>query len=100
MLAAVAGKKAVVLVHATWCPFCTRFKPVFGRAAAELKGWDALECIIDDEANPVWARYHVDAVPTLLFFEDGVVTRRLDSALGVGLTESDLRQALAAAQAL
>ena len=100
LLSAVKGKKAVVHVHATWCPFCRRFKPAFDQAAAQVKGWDGLECIIDDESNPIWEHYRIQAVPTVLFFEDGKVTRRLDARLGIGLTEKDLKTALKNAAAL
>jgi thioredoxin 1 len=98
--AAVRGTKTVVHFHATWCPFCRAFKPSFDRTSADVKGWETLECIIDDEENPIWRTYGIQAVPTVLFFEDGKVSRRLDARLGVGLTEKDLRGALKDAGAL
>lgn len=100
LLATVRGKKAVVHFHATWCPFCRSFKPSYDRAAPQVKGWEALECIIDDESNPIWTEYRINAVPTVLFFEDGKVTRRLDARLGRGLSEKDLQNALKEANAL
>jgi thiol-disulfide isomerase/thioredoxin len=90
---AIAGKKAVVLFHATWCPFCRAFWPVFERATAGKK-LAAIEAVIDDEDNELWAKYDLEVVPAVLFFEGGKVVRRLDGQPGVGLTEADLSEAL------
>ena len=93
LAAAVAGKKAVVLFHATWCPFCRAFLPVFEKAMRAGKH-EAVEAVLDDEENPLWAEHGINLVPTVLFFDKGKVVRRLDGKPGAGLTEADLEQAL------
>ena len=84
------GRRTVVLVHATWCPYCVRFKPQFAQASAAHPGWTPLECIIDDEDNPIWENHNIRVVPTVLFLEDGRVTSRLDGKLGLGLSRAQL----------
>jgi thiol-disulfide isomerase/thioredoxin len=93
---AVKGKKAVVLVHATWCPFCRSFLPVFQKAT-EGAGLEVIEAVVDDEENPIWNEQDVDVVPTVLFFEGGKVVKRLDGRAGVGLTREDIEGAMAKA---
>ncbi len=48
-----------------------------------------LEVVTDDKAS-LCEKYNVDVVPTVLIFEKGKVTKRLDGAAGIGLTEKQL----------
>lgn len=91
---AVASGRTAVLFHATWCPHCCRYLPVF---ADEMRGDPraAVEAVLDDDDNPLWAQYDIDVVPTVLLFEDGRVTARLDGRLGEGLAAGELSRALA-----
>jgi hypothetical protein len=43
---------------------------------------------MDDFNSPLWDECNVDAVPTLIFYENGVLKSRLDAGFGVGLTET------------
>jgi hypothetical protein len=45
---------------------------------------------ITDDENPMWEKYQVEAVPTLLVFKNGKEISRRDAILGVGLTEEDI----------
>ncbi len=92
--AAVAAKQAVVLFHATWCPFCRRFLPAFVEGTRDLQGREVIEAVLDDEDNPLWNEHRIELVPTVLFFEDGKVVKRLDGKPGIGLTAEHLAQAL------
>lgn len=91
--AAVAGKKAIVLVHSSWCPFCRSFRPVFEEATAG-EPYERIEAVLDEDENPLWNELAVDIVPTVLFYEDGKIVRRLDGRPGVGLRRADLVGAL------
>jgi hypothetical protein len=42
---------------------------------------------LEDNDNQLWDEYDIGAVPTVIFFEDGKVTKRLDGRLGSGLKE-------------
>ena len=79
------GRYAVCF-HATWCGFCRRFLPKFESPDGRLGGRLALVDISDEE-NPLWERFGIEVVPAVLGFEDGALAWRIDSPMGVGLTE-------------
>lgn len=58
------------------------------------KTWVPVEAAIDEEENPLWDEYSIEIVPTVLFFENGKVVRRLDGKPGRGLAGRDLGEAL------
>jgi thioredoxin 1 len=79
--------RALILFCASWCPFCRQFYPHYEKAILRHK-FDATICVyIDDDDNPLWDDYEIESVPTLVFFEQGKATRRLDARLGYGLSE-------------
>ena len=57
--------------------------------------WEPIEAVIDDEDNPLWDKYSVNIVPTVLFFDQGKVVKRLDGKGGVGLKAADRAKVLA-----
>lgn len=77
----------MVLVYASWCPFCLRFLPVFEKIAKEKSCFWMLE----DNQEVFAGAYNVEVVPTVLFFNDGQLTDRLDGVLGIGLNERQLQ---------
>jgi thioredoxin 1 len=84
-----AKERVIALIYASWCPFCTRFLPVFGKYSQEI----ADSCVIvQDDRETIADKYGVDVVPTVLFFENGAVSKRLDGILGVGLHEKQLAE--------
>ena len=82
------NKKGVLaLFYASWCPFCRSFRSTFEKLVAK-KGFNhAIHVNIDDYENPLWTEYSIDAVPTVIFFDCGQATHRLDGQLGQGLNE-------------
>jgi thioredoxin 1 len=93
---ATGTKSAVVLFHASWCPFCRAFLPVFQEAVKGSK-LEVVEAVVDDEENPLWTEHAIELVPTVIFFDQGKPGRRLDGRMGVGLTREDIVGALAKA---
>ena len=85
-----ANEKVLVLFYASWCPFCTPFVPVFDKKVAKLKVGNVIHVLLDDYDNPLWDDYGIEAVPTVIFFEKGKVSRRLNGKVGVGLNEKQL----------
>lgn len=83
--------KLVVLFYSSWCPFCIRFVPVFDKIIAEYKVGAVLHVLLEDDDNPLWVDYDIEAVPTVILFEKGQVSKRLDATLGLGLNESKLK---------
>jgi thioredoxin 1 len=83
--------RVFVLFYASWCPFSQRFLPVFQKVAETSR--DCLRVVTDDKAS-LCEKYSVDIVPTVLLFEKGTVTKRLDGEPGVGLNETKLTKFL------
>jgi len=82
-----AKERVIALFFASWCPFCVDFLPVF-QNCAEGEGLSFL--VVQDDQETMGDPYAVEVVPTVLFFRNGTVARRLDGTLGVGLNEKML----------
>ena len=81
------------MFYADWCPFCQRFKPIFESASTTKpasNGYKFYESKVNDDDNPLWDRFSISAVPTLIAFDKGKIISRIDAKMGVGLNESDL----------
>ena len=64
------GRVAVMFVT-DWCGYCRRFLPHFKQRMR-----DGFVVDITDESDPLWERYDVEVVPTVLLFEDGEPVQR------------------------
>ena len=53
-------------------------------------GYKFYESKVNDDENPLWDRFSINAVPTLLAFDKGKIISRRDAKMGVGLSQSDL----------
>jgi thioredoxin 1 len=82
-----ATDRVIALFYASWCPFCEDFLPIFKKQAGEPGRH--FVCVQDDEET-IADHYSVTVYPTVLFFEKGVVAKRLDGKRGVGLNEKQL----------
>jgi len=85
------SKKVLALFYATWCPYCMGFVPTFNKKVSTMRFENVVHVLLDDYDNPLWDEYDVPAVPTIIFFEDGKVSKRLDGKLGMGLSEREFR---------
>ena len=47
---------------------------------------------VDDDDNPLWEEYSIEAVPTVILFEAGTVRRRLNGRFGYGLSEKQFAE--------
>jgi thioredoxin 1 len=81
------GRRVLILFCASWCPFCEEFFPVFDKLVAKGDFDRVLRVYIDDYGNPLWDDYSIEAVPTVVLFEQGKAICRLDAKLGFGLSE-------------
>jgi len=89
------NKNVLALFYSSWCPYCIRFVPTFDKKAATLGGKSVIHVLLDDYDNPMWDDYDVPAVPTVIYFEEGKVCKRLDGKLGRGLSEEAFKTWLA-----
>ena len=88
-------KRVLMMFYAEWCPFCQKFKPMFESLPCfthpEFNAkYRAYGATLNDDENPLWDRFSINSVPTLVAFEEGRVVSRRDARMGIGLTKSDL----------
>ncbi|MEM3403100.1 MAG: thioredoxin family protein [Nitrososphaeria archaeon] len=83
----------IVVFYTTYCPFCVKFEVILKEHLPKI-GYNILKADITDDDNPLWDKYSIKAVPTLIAFKNGKTVARKDSSLGVGLNEEDLRSFL------
>jgi thiol-disulfide isomerase/thioredoxin len=81
--------RVIALVYASWCPFCRKFLPIFQQYAQEEQHY--FLCVQDD-GESIGDKYSIDVFPTVLFFEKGSISKRLDGEPGVGLSEKQLAE--------
>jgi thiol-disulfide isomerase/thioredoxin len=80
--------RVIALFHASWCPFCVRFLPIFKKHAEKGRHFVAVQ----DDQETMADQYSVKIYPTVLFFENGVVSKRLDGVPRNGLDEKQLAE--------
>jgi thiol-disulfide isomerase/thioredoxin len=85
----MASKDGVfVLFYASWCPFSQRFLPIYEKYA-QVKERDFVRFLVDD-AETLCDEHGIEVYPTVLYFKDGKVSKRLDGGDHVGLSERQL----------
>ncbi len=82
------AKKTVVFFEMTFCPYCLAYKTRFADLVRERSGdVNFLRVKIDDPRNPLWTRYEIHAVPTVIAFAAGGIVARADAMLAFGLSK-------------
>ena len=81
------GQKTVAMFYADWCPFCKRFKPVFESVNSKYK---KILLKLNEDENPMWDKFAISAVPTVIAFEGNKIVARKDAKMGIGLEKSDI----------
>jgi thioredoxin 1 len=82
-----ANNKVIALFYISWCPFCSLFLPVFKKQA---EGKERNFLLVQDDEQAIGNKYSVRIFPTVLFFEKGVLSKRMDGVAGAGLQEKQL----------
>jgi len=90
------NSKVLALFYATWCPYCQNFLRSFDRNITDYNCDMVLRVNLNDYDNPLWDDFSVEAVPTVILFENKEVTNRLDGGSGKGLNETQLKEWLKA----
>ncbi len=75
---------------ADWCPYCREFAPEFAGLAGPGRAL-AVADLTDDDA-PLWERFEVEIVPSVIVFRDGEAVLRIDGRPMEGLRSEDLRR--------
>lgn len=85
------GKRILVMFYADWCPFCQKFKLTFesfdNTSDKKIKFYAHM---INDDDDPLWDRFSINAVPTLIAFDGNEIISRRDSKMGIGLNKTDI----------
>jgi thioredoxin 1 len=84
-------QKTVAVFYSSYCPFCRSFLPIFKKTAEQNHAYTFVQVKINEDENPIWETYSLKAVPSVIYFENGQLSRRLDCRLGVGLTENQFK---------
>jgi len=85
----MASKDGIfILFYASWCPFSQRFLPVYEKHA-QTRERDFVRFVADD-AEDLCDEHGIEVFPTVLYFKDGKVSKRLDGEYHVGLSEREL----------
>src|SRR3990172_4778590 len=86
------NKHVLALFCSSWCPFCRSFFPAFNKGIAKYRFERGIHVYLEDDDNPLWEEYSVEAVPTVILFEKAHVSSRLDAEFGEGLSENQFRE--------
>ncbi len=81
----------VVLFQGPWCPFCQRFRGLFGQAHLP-EGVRLAEYVMDDFYEPVPLAFDIEVIPTVIAFEDGVISWRHSGIPNRGLGEATMHK--------
>ena len=85
-----AARVAVAFL-ADWCPFCAEFEPGFAKLAQRSPA-DFLVADVTSYESPLWERFGIDTVPTVVVFQDGEEVWREDGIPGEGLDPAALER--------
>jgi len=88
-----SNRPVSMLFYATYCPYCKRFIPIFEKYEKDMRSLLARSDITDDD-NPLWEKYSIDAVPTVIVFKKGVEIGRIFSKPGLCITEDNFEDLL------
>lgn len=81
-----------VLFYASWCPHSQRFLPIFEKYSGKVK-YNCYRMALDDD-EVICEKYSIDYFPTVIFFENGKLSKRLGVEPGGDLTEEQLTELL------
>ncbi len=93
---ATSSVNSLILFYADWCLYCKRFIPIFENSVKTLSDKKILVggVKLNEDENPLWDKYGINAVPTLIAFSKNRIKDRKDAKMGVGLTMSDMESIL------
>ena len=81
-------KKTLVLFYADQCPYCANFKPTFEEI--DSSNLQKKAALVNEDKNPLWDRFNIQAIPTMIAFQKGKILTRRDAKKGIGLTRTDM----------
>ncbi|MEM2856593.1 MAG: thioredoxin family protein [Candidatus Nitrosocaldaceae archaeon] len=89
----ISKGNVIALFYADWCPYCSAFKPIF--ESFKAKNCNLIKVKLNEDENPLWDRFNITTIPTLIYFKDGNIIARRDARSGIGLSKADLEYLIA-----
>jgi len=87
-----------VLFYASWCPYSKQFLPIFEKYS---RSNERRFCrVVTDETPGCADDYEIETVPTVIYFENGAASKRLDGIPGEGLDEYQLRDLISSCESV
>jgi thioredoxin 1 len=91
----ISSPKSLLLFYADWCGYCKSFINSFSQSIEQLDSSILAGGVkLNEDDNPLWDRFKVNAVPTMIAFSNGSILARKDAKMGVGLAQRDLESIL------
>lgn len=87
--------RALVLFRGTHCPYSATLRPYFEKAAASGRQGTFAIRDLDEGRDPEWEHHGIEVTPTVICFQDGAETSRLEGVLLLGITRQKLEKWLA-----
>lgn len=83
---------SLIMFYADWCPYCKKFNSIFEEYVKKTNSEKILigKVNLNDDDNPLWDKFDITAVPTLIAFSNNSIKHRRDAKMGVGLTYDDM----------
>jgi thioredoxin-like negative regulator of GroEL len=81
-----------VMVYASWCPHSKHFLPIFEDRSKDKN----CARVVADDLEDIADQFDVDIYPTVLYFKQGKLARRLDGVPGIGLDDKKLKDFIGA----
>src|ERR671934_1916279 len=86
-----SSEKVLVMFYADWCPFCQKFKPIFeslssltSKESNSKTKYRTYGAKVNDDDNPLWERFSISSIPTLIAFDETRIVARRDARMGIG----------------
>jgi len=94
--ALIAESELPVLVDfwAAWCGPCRMVSPAIERIAKDLKGRLLTVKVNVDQKQHVAAKYQIQSIPTIMMFDKGRITMRLEGALPYDALKAEIEKRL------
>ena len=86
----IFGRTIAVMFYADWCDFCKDFRKVF-HSSERTTNFEFAEVDISKEKNPLWEKFNIQVVPSIIVFRKNKPIYRKDGILGIGLKEQDVK---------